>query len=168
MSAIHFVLSPRSFWSLCCTSKMWVYSVCVCARRWVNLCMVTQVLDKDVVCGSHVAWPELSAYTPACLAWHVLFSLSGFSHFKADSSKVVSLWWPGIAVLVWHLGFSAGQLRQPVFQHKYVTNVEGKINKKPSSCERRSPIDHIKRLSKLQYTSEECLNFTGPSPLHLS
>lgn len=58
--------------------------------RWVcvNLCMVRELLPEECVCGSHVAWPEMSAYIPACLAWHVLSGLSRFGGLTVQRLSV--------------------------------------------------------------------------------
>lgn len=127
--------------------------------------MVRELLNKEFVRGSHVARPETPAYTPACLAWHVLFSLSRSEEWQFKGCQFLTARYCAACMTSW---VPSMQLRRPVFQHKYVTNVGGgKINTEASRREWRSAVDPIKRSSELEYTSEGCLNFSSSVPLHL-
>lgn len=66
----------------------------------------------------------MSAYTPACLAWHVLFNVSGFSRFEEWQFKGCQLLmarYCAACMASWVP--RRQQLRQPVFQRKYATDV---------------------------------------------
>ncbi len=71
---------------------------------------------------------KMSAYTPACLAWHILFSLGGFIHFEEWQFKGCQFVMARYCAACMTSWVPSRQLQRAVFQRECVTDV-GRGNK---------------------------------------
>lgn len=138
-------------------TSAWLRCECMqqvaCTVGGINLWMVRELLYEDVVCGFDLKRLLTRQPDTSCLG-----SVDAVMP-STDSSKVVSFWWSGIVLLVWHLGFPAGSCGGQsffFFSSRELLFLEQNKQKTDSFVNRN------KRLRELENTSEVWLSFISP------